>query len=98
MKKILSVIILLSCIVSSMFALSAVISTSGNHRKIYVYNESKDDKRMRLLVYSRPIVPYTCKQSLRSLYSIEWCYEGATAEEIKEWKEFAKLFVEESLF
>ncbi len=95
MKKILSVIVLLSCIASSMFALSAKIesnSVRSSYRTITVY----DDNRVKVLEYRRPFVSVLSKKPLSSLYAISWYKEGATAEQIKEWKEFAKLFVEEN--
>lgn len=92
MKKILSIIVLLSCIASSMFALSAKIKGVGmsDYRTITVYDDNG-----RVLEYERPALSPFIKRPLRSLYAISWYKEGATAEQIKEWKEFAKLFVEE---
>lgn len=94
MKKILSVTVLLSCIASSMFALSAKIesnSVRSSYRTIAVY----EDNGEKVLEYRRPFVSLLCKEPVRSLYAISWYKEGATVEQIKEWKEFAKLFVEE---
>lgn len=94
MKKILSVIVLLSCIASSMFALSAKIESNSfrsSYRVITVY----DDNGTKVLKYARPFVPAYTKRPLSSLYAILWYKEGATVEQIKEWKEFAKLFAEE---
>lgn len=94
MKKIISVIVLLSCIASSMFALSAKIipvATLHDYRSIIVY----DDNGTKVLEYERPRVSAFSKRPLGSLYAITWYKEGATVEQIKEWKEFAKLFVEE---
>lgn len=94
MKKILSIIILLACIVSSTFALSAKIESNtvrSSYRTITVY----DDNNVKVLVYGRPFVSTFYKNPVRSLYAILWYKEGATVEQIKEWKDFAKLFVEE---
>lgn len=90
MKKILSVIVLLSCIASNMFAkpLSADVSETphGYYRTIYV----TDDEKGLVLIYAGERDDYG-----KFHYAIEWCEEGTTAEQIKEWKEFAKLFVED---
>lgn len=94
MKKILSIIILLACIVSSTFALSAKIESSSvtsSYRTITVY----DDNNVAVLIYRRPYVSTFYKNPVRTLYAISWYKEGATVEQIKEWKDFAKLFVEE---
>lgn len=92
MKKILSVVILLSYIVSSTFALSVKIYANRGYRTITVYEVNGE----KVLEYRRPFVSELNKKPLRNLYAISWYKEGATAEQIKEWKEFAKLFVEES--
>lgn len=95
MKKLLSIIILLACIVSSTFALSAKVESDIGHsdyRTITVY----DDNNVKVLEYRRPHVLTFCyKGSIRRLYAISWHKDGATVEQIKEWKEFAKLFVED---
>ena len=91
MKKLLSVIILLSCIASGMFALSAKIVRGGEYRAVVVY----DDSGTKVLEYKRPAVFSFSKRPLGSLYAISWYKEGASVEQIKEWKEFAKLFIEE---
>lgn len=90
MKKLLSVVILLSCIMSSMFALSAKVGYSSSHRYVLVY-----DGEEIVLTYKRPLVSCFYKGNLRDLYAVSAVKDGATAEQIKEWKEFAKLFVEE---
>lgn len=91
MKKILSILILLACIASNTFALSAKIMQNTSYRHIKVY-----DNRTEVLIYSRPLVnSYMYRGSLGKLYKISWYKEGATVEQIKEWKEFAKLFAEE---
>ena len=103
MKKFLSVIILLSCIVTSMFALTAEIIENklDGYRAIYVYEDQNPllDRHYPklLLVYSRSLFNEPCSQPLASLYAISWYRKGATVEEIKEWKEFAKFFVEEDI-
>lgn len=101
MKKFLSIAILLSCIVTSMFALSAEIINNYEYRSIYVYKgqDPLNPKRNTelLLVYRRQLFDEPCSKPLASLYAISWYRKGATVEEIKEWKEFAKLFVEEDI-
>lgn len=93
MKKVLATVVLLSCIVSCMFALSAKIQCGvhSGYRTIIVY----DDNKTKVLEYKRPPVSILTKKPLGSLYAISWYKDGATAEQIKEWKEFAKIFVEE---
>ncbi len=91
MKKILSVAILLSCIVYSTFALSAKIKHGGDYRMVVVY-----DDYGKVLEYKRPLVFNFNNHRLGNYYAISWYKEGATAEQIKEWKEFAKLFVEDN--
>ena len=92
MKKFLSVAILLSCIVPSMFAkpIMADVSTTPNgyYRTIYV----TDDEKGLVLIYAGERDDYG-----KFHYAVDWSCEGATVEEIKEWKEFAKLFVEEDI-
>lgn len=93
MKKLISILAILAFIASSSFALSAKACNNGlyDRKTVTVY----DDYGNKVLVYERPIVPCWTKQSLGKLYTITWYKEGATTEQIKEWKEFAKLFVEE---
>lgn len=92
MKKVLLAITLLTCIISSTFALSAKIVNDLDYRTVIVY----DDNRDKVLEYSRPkLCSIGLKIPLGGLYSISWYKDGATTEQIKEWKEFAKLFVEE---
>ena len=94
MKRVLLAITLLSGIVSSLFALTAKVKgevITSDYRTITIY----DDNGEKVLEYRRPYVLLLNKRSLASLYAISWYKEGATTEEIKEWKEFAKLFIEE---
>ena len=92
MKKVLSIIVLLFCIVSSTFALSAKVEADFDYRTVIVYDDSMD----KVLEYRRPkVCMISLKIPLGSLYSISWYKKGATVEQIKEWKEYAKLFVEE---
>lgn len=93
MKKILSILILLACIVSSIFAspLSASISETPNgyYRTITVTDERNEQGLVLIYTGYRP------DEYSKRVYSIEWYDDKATAKQIKEWIDFAKIFVEE---
>lgn len=92
MKKFLSVIILLSCIVPSMFAKPIMADISTTPRGYYRTITVTDDEKGMVLIYTGERDDYG-----KFHYAIEWYDDRATVEEIKEWKEFAKLFVEEDI-
>lgn len=93
MKKLISILAILAFLVSSSFALSAKVNRDMLNDKVTV--TVYDDYGNKVLVYERPRVPCWTKQPLSKLYIIAWYNDGATTEQIKEYKEFAKLFVED---